>query len=322
MTELSQHPEALRTRMRRSVAKVREAEARARAEAFESTIKSEDFEAQQAFTRECEFAVNLVLEADAFLLWALHPAAAKTLGIPVPTHVTADSVDDAIAYVAAFAEQYDRNPLAKLGNRWALMTRMCIWTGASLRYRVCGCAAAHSRDCAFRDDVVDSIPIHVLVGTRDLYQQLRQRLGKEFPTVFVKPATTPVVPSKSVAELESRFLARTTALDKGLPLISDGAGRLGRVFAGGRCMIDFDAFTEAEEKCLAKFAWLKGFRTGDVVVDAEMERRCRAPKPAPEPKPESAFESKPPEPPAPRPTLPGPYHDALVMLQSLRGNSN
>jgi hypothetical protein len=191
------------------------------------------FEADANFLRECSRAVDVLLEADAFLLWTMYPSESKSLQIPLPMHITADNVDDAISYVEAFAREYEQNPMKR--GRWAEAMRLCLLDGLVFDYRLDG----------------GTVCVRVVPGTRDLYRQLCKRLGKELPTAFVKPGVVPTVPHTSAADLENRFLSRCLAIDKNLPLLPAGEGVIGKLLTGSRSLVVWEFMSDADQRALA-----------------------------------------------------------------------
>ena len=188
---------------------------RERSEAETQTQPSkEDFAAQQSFLQECDTAVAVLIEADAFLLWTLYPAQAYALGVPQPSHTDAANVDDANAFVESFAAEYEQSQWKKSENRWAQMLRLILLDGLSVDQRICDCVGVHDPKCEYASARVF---FHISPGYRDLYKQYCKHLGKPVPTEFTKPAP-PEVPSKKMVEVEDRFLARMKALDKGFAL--------------------------------------------------------------------------------------------------------
>lgn len=200
---------------------------------FEPTKPEEKVD--ENLLRECSTAVDVLLEADAFLLWAMYPMEAKALGIPLPMHVTSDNVDDAVAFVEGFASEYEQSPLKSVANPWKHMLRLCLLDGIIFDYGVDGGTAW----------------VRISPGFRDLYRQYRQRLGKSVPNEFVKPATMPTVPRKKVEDLEGRFVSHCLAIDKNFPLLPEGEGVIGQLFAGGRARVVWELMTERDQQALA-----------------------------------------------------------------------
>ena len=198
--------------------------------------KSQDLEAQEKFLKECAAAVDVLMEADAFLLWSLHTAPAKDLGIPLPHHIDTANVDEANAYVESFAAEYELSPWRKLQNHWGLMLRLHLLDGLTVPYPVCDCKGAHA--CEYPEA---RVWLHISPGYRDLFKQYR----KYGVPNAVASVPVPAVPSKTMVEVEDRFLAHMKALDKGFGL---GVGH-----------IDWDRMHEEDAKALwYKFQAFRG----------------------------------------------------------------
>jgi hypothetical protein len=274
-------------------------------------LNPQDLEARQKFLKETALAIDVLLEADAFLLWTLYPAQAETLEIPVPTHITAENIDDANAQIEAFAFEYEQSPWKKLESSaehasWGEMSRLQLLDGITVDY---GDKGAH-------------IWLHISPGYRDLYKQYCKRLGK-VPAPIIKPESVPTVPSTKRVDLEDRFLARMLALDKGFSLLPENEGALGKLFVGGRARIVWERMSERDQKAVAKKVQQEfaAFCEGQgKPLPQELPAQPTVAEILAEPsasKPES-YATTPPEPAAPRPAIPAELHDILTQLQALR----
>ena len=202
---------------------------------FEPQAKPEAFEGQELFLKECSTAVDMLLEADSFLLWSLYPSESKALGVPLPQHINESNVDAAVAFVEAFASGYEQSQLKSVASSWAHAQRLCLLDGIIFDYHVDGGTAW----------------VRISPGPRDLYRQLCKREGKELPPAFVKPEVVPAVPRTTAIELENRFLARCLALDKNFSLLPEGEGVIGQLITGGRACVVWEMMSPTDQQALA-----------------------------------------------------------------------
>jgi hypothetical protein len=231
---------ATRERVRRFRERKTEEEEQALREKFEQGLRKleptkPEEKVDKQFLAECSRAVDVLLEADSFLLWSLYPVESKALGVPLPQHLNESNVDDAVAFVETFAASYEQSPKAG-ANPWAQMQRLCLLDGIVFDYHLDGGTAW----------------VCISPGLRDLYRQYCKHLGKTVPKAFVKPATTPAVPRTKAEELESRFLARCLAIDKNFSLLPLGEGVIGALLTGGRSLVLWERMSEKDQQALSK----------------------------------------------------------------------